>query len=211
VSNAALPGVSAYPGDVTVTATLSLTDGLYLARLAADAVHARLTGTPLDTSPPPGSPLQSPGASFVTLERSGVLRGCVGTLQPARPLHRDVVRNAVQAMRDPRLPPVTSADWPALDVKVSVLTPPEPLPAGSRAALIAALHPGVDGLILHDRAHRSTFLPGVWSKLPDPEEFVAALLRKGGWPAEGWPAGIEALRYASTEFRDCAPRAPIAT
>ncbi|WP_426509938.1 AmmeMemoRadiSam system protein A [Dactylosporangium sp. McL0621] len=197
---------------MTVTAALSLTDGLYLARLAAGAVHARLTGAPLEDSVPPGSPLQAHGASFVTLERSGALRGCVGTLEPVQPLHRDVVRNAVQAMRDPRLPPVTSADWPALDVKVSVLTRPEPLPAESRAALVAALRPGVDGLILHDHdhAHRSTFLPTVWAKLPDPEEFVAALLRKGGWPAEGWPSDIEAFRYASTEFRDSAPRLPIA-
>jgi len=194
-----------------VTATLSLTDGAHLARLAADAVHARLADAPLITDVPPGSPLRADGASFVTLERSGALRGCVGSLEPVQPLHEDVVRNALQAMRDPRLPPVTAADWPALDVKVSVLTRPEPLPAPSRAALLAALTPGVDGLILRDGTRRSTFLPAVWAKLPDPEEFVAALLRKGGWPADGWPAGIEVFRYASTEFRDSSPRDPIAS
>lgn len=194
-----------------MTATLSPTDGQYLARLAADAVHARLTGARLATTIPPDSPLQADGASFVTLERAGVLRGCVGSLSAVQALHQDVVRNALQAMRDPRLPPVTADDWPSLDVKVSVLTRPEPLPATSRPALLASLTPGVDGLVLRDGTgtHRSTFLPAVWSKLPDPDEFLDALLRKGGWPKDGWPTDLEAFRYTSTEFRDPSPRAPI--
>ncbi|MFD0582690.1 AMMECR1 domain-containing protein [Dactylosporangium darangshiense] len=92
---------------MTVTAALSLTDGHFLARLAADAVHARLTGKRLSARIPPDSPLHDDGATFVTLERNGALRGCVGSLEPVRPLHRDVVQNAMRAMNDPRLPPVT--------------------------------------------------------------------------------------------------------
>ncbi|WP_433613292.1 AmmeMemoRadiSam system protein A [Dactylosporangium sp. CA-139114] len=194
---------------MTVTAALSPADGRYLARLAADAVHARLTGSPLAATIPLDSPLQREGASFVTLERAGVLRGCVGSLEAVQPLHRDVVRNAVQAMRDPRLPPVTVEDWPGLDVKVSVLSRPEPVAAESRTALVAELRPGEDGLILQDGARRATFLPAVWAKLPDAERFVDALLRKGGWPAGEWPVHVEALRYTSTEYRDAAPRPEI--
>ncbi|WP_432834702.1 AmmeMemoRadiSam system protein A [Dactylosporangium sp. CA-092794] len=194
---------------MTVTAALTPADGRILARLAADAVHARLSGIRLIASLPAGGPLHAEGASFVTLERGGALRGCVGTLERVRPLHRDVVHNAVRAMSDPRLPPVTVADWPALDVKVSVLDPPEPIPAGSRAELIAALRPGVDGLILHADRRRATFLPSVWAKLAEPELFVAALLRKGGWPDTEWPTGLTALRYGSTEFQDRSPRAAL--
>ncbi|MFI5906444.1 AmmeMemoRadiSam system protein A [Dactylosporangium sp. NPDC051541] len=196
---------------MTVTAALSLTDGRFLARLAADAIHARLTGGRLAVQVPPG-PLHEDGASFVTLERAGALRGCVGTLEPAQPLHRDVVRNALQAMRDPRLPPVTADDWPALDVKVSVLTRPTPITATTRADLVAALDPGVDGLILHDNdGRRATFLPAVWAKIAEPDRFVAALLRKGGWPPAEWPPGLEALRYGSDEYKDASPREPIAS
>ncbi|WP_432985262.1 AmmeMemoRadiSam system protein A [Dactylosporangium sp. CA-233914] len=199
---------------MTVTATLSLTDGRHLARLAADAIHARLTGDRLSAQIPPGSRLLHNGASFVTLERGGELRGCVGSLEPVRPLHRDVVQNAVRAMHDPRLPPVTADDWPALDVKVSVLSRPEPIPVDGRAKLVAELRPGVDGLILLDGVRRSTFLPSVWAKAADPEQFLAALLRKGGWPAGDsaagdLPPGLTAMRYTSTEFRDDAPREPI--
>ncbi|GAA2376307.1 AmmeMemoRadiSam system protein A [Dactylosporangium salmoneum] len=191
---------------MTVTATLSPTQGLFLARLAADAVHAQLTGVRLTARIPSGSPLHDDGASFVTLERAGALRGCVGSLEPVQALHRDVVRNAMRAMHDPRLPPVTAADWPDLDVKVSVLDRPERVAADGREELLATLRPGVDGLILVADGRRATFLPSVWAKLPEPEQFLAALLRKGGWPAGEWPAGLSALRYGSTEYHDYGPR-----
>ncbi|HTJ32507.1 MAG TPA: AmmeMemoRadiSam system protein A [Dactylosporangium sp.] len=195
---------------MTVTAALSLTDGHFLARLAADAVHARLTGNRLSARIPHDSPLHDDGATFVTLERNGALRGCVGSLEPVRPLHRDVVQNAMRAMNDPRLPPVTPLDWPSLDVKVSVLDRPEPIASDSRDVLLAALRPGVDGLILlTDDGRRATFLPSVWAKVTDPELFLAALLRKGGWPEVGWPAGLRASRYGSTEFHNRAPRAAL--
>lgn len=111
-------------------------------------------------------------------------------------------------MTDPRVPPVTEADWPRLDVTVSVLSPPEPLPSPTLAALLAALRPGIDGLILVAGRRRATFLPKVWEKLPTPDRFVAALLAKGGWPAGGWPPGLSATRYTAVEFHDRSPRWP---
>ena len=188
---------------------LSPVDGTLLARLAAGAVCARLAGRPPETRVPLAPAVVRTGASFVTLERQGTLRGCVGTLDAARPLYRDVLRNAVRAMSDPRLPPVTADDWPELDVKVSVLGKPEPLAAATRAELLALLRPGYDGLVLTDGHQRATFLPGVWEKLPDSERYLSALLVKGGWPANGWPAGLRAHRYGSAEFRDAAPRSAI--
>jgi AmmeMemoRadiSam system protein A len=182
-------------------------DGRLLAGLAAGAVRARLTGTRLTFGLPPDGPLHASGASFVTLETAGTLRGCVGTLEPTRPVHRDVVHNAVSAMNDPRVPPVTTADWPSLDVKVSVLDQPTELPAASRTALIESLRPGVHGLILTDGTRRATFLPAVWAKLPSAADFVDALLRKGGWTI--WPPDLRALTYGSTEFEDRAPRQPL--
>ncbi|MDG6100557.1 AmmeMemoRadiSam system protein A [Dactylosporangium aurantiacum] len=190
-----------------MTAPLSPTDGRLLAGLAASAVRARLSGVRLTATIPPSGPLHADGASFVTLELAGTLRGCVGTLEPVRPLHRDVVHNAVRAMQDPRVPPVTAADWPALDVKVSVLDRPAALPATTRQALLAALVPQVHGLILTDGTRRATFLPSVWSKLPSPEQFVDALLRKGGW--REWPPDMRALGYGSTEYEDRSPRRPL--
>lgn len=188
------------------TGQLHASDGAVLARLAATAISARLAGAPPDGRPPATRTLRAMGASFVTLERAGTLRGCIGTLEPVRPLYRDVIHNAVRAMADPRLPAVTAADWPDLDVKVSVLSCAEPLPVAGLAELLAALRPGVDGLTLADGQRRATFLPAVWAKLPEPERFLNALLDKGGWPPGQWPAGITAQRYTAAEYRDPAPR-----
>jgi AmmeMemoRadiSam system protein A len=182
-------------------------EGAALVALAVEAIAARLSGR----HPRPGVPefprLLALGASFVTLERAGRLRGCIGTVQARRPLYLDVLRNARQAMTDPRLPPVTEADWPRLDVKVSVLSTPAPLPARTPTELAGRLRPGIDGIVLADGQRRATFLPSVWGKLPDPVDFLDALLAKGGWT--GWPDEVTAFRYTSAEFVDPAPRPPL--
>ena len=189
-----------------MTRAVALAEGALLAKLAAAAVSARLTGQVVEPIEVPPI-LVEPGASFVTLERQGALRGCVGTLEAVRPLFDDVQRNAVRAMRDPRLPPVTTDDWPDLDVKVSVLTAPEPLPVAGRDELLAVVRPGIDGLIIAAGERRATFLPAVWAKLPEPERFLDALLAKAGFT--GWPEGLAVRRYESLEFRDPAPRAAL--
>ncbi|MGH3648851.1 MAG: AmmeMemoRadiSam system protein A, partial [Micromonosporaceae bacterium] len=158
-------------------APLTPQEGTLLARLAVGSVRSRLIGEGLAEQAPEPPSLLANGASFVTLERGGRLRGCVGTLQAARPLYLDVIRNARRAMVDPRLPPVDRTDWPELDVKVSVLTTPAPIEISGLDALLAALRPGVDGLLLTDGSRRATFLPAVWQRLTEPAEFVAALLR----------------------------------
>lgn len=184
-------------------------DGAVLVRLAAAVVQARLAGRPVPDEVPHRAALALPGASFVTLEAAGKLRGCIGTIEAARPLYLDVIHNAERAMRDPRLPPVEAAEWPVLDVKVAVLTPGGPIPAGTRAEFTAALRPGGDGVLITDGRRRATFLPAVWTRLTDPGRFVDALLAKGGWPAGEWPAGLVASTYAASEYRDPAPRDPL--
>lgn len=192
-----------------MTVALDDSEGAQLAVLAVAAVAARLGGCAIEERLPASATLRACGASFVTLEAGGALRGCIGTLEASRPLYLDVTRNALRAMADPRLPPVTAADWPALDVTVSVLSPPQPVIAPDLAALLAALRPGVDGLLVTDGVRQATFLPAVWEKVPEPDRFVAALLRKGGWPPEPWPARLNVRRYTAAEFCDRSPRMPL--
>lgn len=191
-------------------AALDPADGTTLARLAVATVAARLLARPVPDWVPEVAALALAGASFVTLEAGTRLLGCVGTIEAARPLYLDVIRNAQRAMRDPRLPPVTAWHWPALDVKVAVLSATEPLPATTRAELVTALRPGVDGILITDGTRRATFLPAVWQRLADPAEFVTALLHKGGWPDQDWPPQLVAWRYTTAEYRDPAPRGALA-
>lgn len=151
--------------------------------------------------------LAAPGASFVTLTRAGALLGCIGTLAAYRPLLVDVAHHAVAAaFSDPRLPAITPADFCAMDLEVSVLSPPEPLPVRDRAELTGVLEPGRDGLIVESRRGRATFLPSVWAQLPAGEDFLDALWRKAGWSPGDWPADLRVARYDTVKFGDPPPR-----
>jgi AmmeMemoRadiSam system protein A len=178
---------------------LGPSDGATIAAIAAEVVRARLWDEPIDGRPPTACALRRVGCSFVTLQRDGSLRGCIGTLEPARPLYRDVARNAGRAMHDPRLPPVDRAEWPRLSISVSVLGLPEVVPAANLHELRQMISPG-DGLILSLGIRRATFLPAVWDKLPDPAEFLRALLLKGGWSTHRLPDGMTVRRYTAAEF-----------
>jgi uncharacterized protein len=141
-------------------------------------------------------PLRAPGACFVTLRRQGALRGCIGSLEPRRPLVVDVAENAhAAAFGDPRFPPLARHERIDLEIHLSVLTPLEPLPAASEAELLAALRPGVDGLVLREGERRATFLPAVWGELPDPRSFLGHLRRKAGLGEDHWSPTLRFWRY----------------
>jgi AmmeMemoRadiSam system protein A len=145
--------------------------------------------------------LREAGASFVTLRLEGRLRGCIGTIDPRRPLGDDVVHNArAAAYRDPRFPPVPEAERALLEVEVSVLSPRTPIAARDEADAIAQLRPGVDGVYLECDGSSATFLPQVWESLPDPRDFLGELRRKAGLSAGSWDPGIRLSRYTVEKF-----------
>ena len=81
-----------------------------------------------------------------------------------------------------------------------MLGPPEPLTARSEAELLAQLRPGIDGVVLEDGPHRSTFLPAVWSSLPEPGHFLSELRRKAGLAADHWSSRTRVWRYRVEEI-----------
>jgi AmmeMemoRadiSam system protein A len=140
-------------------------------------------------------------SSFVTLRDDGELRGCCGSIDASRPLGEDVWRNAfASAFSDPRFPRLTSAQWPSIDVQISVLSEPELLLVRDEPDLLSQLQPFVDGLILELGSARATFLPGVWEQLPDAESFVRHLKVKAGWHADFWSPQLRVLRYTTESF-----------
>ena len=142
-------------------------------------------------------------ASFVTLERQQILRGCIGRLEAVRPLVEDIAENAfAAAFRDRRFPPLTQAELSDLQLHISILSPAEALQFNSEAALIGQLRPNIDGLILDYAGQRATFLPSVWESLPEPREFVRHLKQKAGLGAGFWANGIQAYRYMTESFGD---------
>ena len=126
-------------------------------------------------------------ACFVTLTKEGALRGCVGHLFPRLPLYQAVMecaRNA--AMRDARFPPVQSSEVNSLIIEISVLTEPVALVFGSPEELLGQLRPFEHGVLLHVGPRLATFLPSVWTQIPDKVKFLDRLAEKAGCPAASW-------------------------
>jgi AmmeMemoRadiSam system protein A len=184
--------------------SLSTEDVDALFGLADLGVRAGLAGEqPPKLSPaslPPA--LREPSGVFVTLEVDGALNGCIGSVVPKEPLGAAVVELAWRAaFADPRFPPLAAADYPLLEIKVSLIGPLQPVAAGSEAELAANLRPGVDGVLIRWGAANATFLPAVWHKLPDPVTFLRHLEAKAGLRPGQWPPGMEAWRYETADHR----------
>ncbi len=189
-----------------MTDQLTLEEKQELLALARQALEHGVRGQPLpaldDASLTPN--LRADGASFVTLTVRGNLRGCIGALEPYQPLAQDVREHAVAAaLEDYRFPPVQERELADIDIEVSRLTQPVPLEYSTADDLLAKLRPGVDGVILKDGFRRATFLPQVWEKVADKEEFLSHLCMKMGAPSDQWKRKhLDVLVYQVEEFHE---------
>jgi AmmeMemoRadiSam system protein A len=131
--------------------------------------------------------LRQPSGAFVTLTRDGMLRGCIGYIQPHKPLFEAVFENGYNAAaRDHRFAPLTQPELAGLEIEVSVLSPPRPIPSADDFIL------GEHGIILHKAGRSSVFLPEVaiqqgW----DRDETLNHLATKAGLAADAWREGAE--------------------
>lgn len=126
--------------------------------------------------------LLRPCGAFVTLEKHGDLRGCIGYPEPVRPLWQAVSEAAQSAaLRDPRFPPVRAKELKDLAIEVSVLSDFRPF-AGPEALVV-----GRDGLYIRKGFYSGLLLPQVASEYGwDAEEFLRHVCRKAGLPEEAW-------------------------
>ena len=180
-----------------------------LLRLAREAVEATVLGRALPSwslDPLPLAWTEERG-SFVTLSIRGDLRGCMGNVFPAGPLVRRVIHNARSAAaEDPRFPPVTPNELGGIHVELSVLTIPKPLPFPSPTALVSKLRAQPDGVVLQLGRFVATFLPQVWEKFPEPEEFLGRLAEKAGCRREAWrEPEVLVMTYQVERFDEDSP------
>lgn len=171
--------------------------------IAYDSIKSGLaTGKALNVDPSTlDEELKTRRATFVTLNIHGQLRGCIGMLEPVRPLAEDVAHNAFSAaFSDPRFPPLRESELENLEIHISMLGTPEKVFFNSEEELIAKLRPGIDGLIMKEKHQRGTFLPSVWESLPRPQDFLTHLKMKTGLPENYWSDSLEIQRYTVEEF-----------
>jgi AmmeMemoRadiSam system protein A len=145
--------------------------------------------------------LRAHGASFVTLYSSGQLRGCIGSLKPARPLLEDVAHNAYAAgFRDPRFDPLTEMEFHGIQIEISILSPLQAISFYGEHDLLEQLRPNTDGLMIQSGMRKATFLPKVWESFPRKQDFLTQLKTKAGLFADCSADRMHCYRYTVDSF-----------
>lgn len=168
--------------------------GRVLLRLARQTIEERLGQVATDPVQPEDlddPDLRQHRGVFVTLNKRGSLRGCIGSLLGVESILDGVRRHAVNAaLHDHRFPMVTGDEAEELQIDISVLTPPQNLEYKDGEDLVRKLRPHVDGVILKvPGGAGATFLPQVWVQLPVPEMFLDHLCLKAGLAKDSWRSG----------------------
>jgi AmmeMemoRadiSam system protein A len=181
---------------------LNEADQQVLLRLARQAIEESVRECRLSEIDEPPSALREPCGAFVTLHKGGHLRGCIGYVEPLKPLFAAVRECAVAAaLRDPRFEPVTPKELPALHLEISVLSPlvdirPDQIEVGRH------------GLLVSRGAQRGLLLPQVaveWKW--DRKHFLEETCLKAGLPPDAWRKGARIQAFTAQVFQEPPQRA----
>jgi AmmeMemoRadiSam system protein A len=167
-----------------------------LLKVARESVEAAAKGQPYT---PPGTDdpaLLRPAAVFVTLHKSGQLRGCIGTVEARDPMIAAVAELArASALEDPRFPPVKPVEVSQIVIDISALTP------AKRVEDVSEIEIGKHGLIIQDGHCRGLLLPQVASEWGwTCEEFLDHCCLKAGLQKGHWRKGGEIYSFAAEVF-----------
>ena len=142
--------------------------------------------------------------AFVTLRKSGELRGCIGYTSAEKPLYMTVRDTAtLAALRDPRFQPVSASELPQLEYEISVLSPLR------RVLDVRDIKVGQHGLLMKNGANEGLLLPQVpveekWDRQKFLEETCAkAGMRSGCWKDEN----TDIFMFTAVVFGENRPQA----
>ncbi len=156
------------------------------------------------------------GAAFITIEtyygpNERELRGCIGFMEPIKPLIevvRDVALEA--AFRDPRFPPLRRDELESVTFEVSVLSKLEEAPENVKDRL-NFVKVGRDGLVIERGWAKGLLLPQVpieygW----DEETFLSETCLKAGlWPDCWTDSKTKVYRFRARLWREERPKGNI--
>lgn len=127
--------------------------------------------------------IKTPCGAFVTLNKDGKLRGCIGRFDASEPLYEVVQQMAISAAtNDYRFPKVTEEEFDDIELEISALTPMKKINS------IDEIELGKHGIYIVKGSSSGTFLPQVATETGwNLEEFLGHCARdkaRIGW--DGW-------------------------
>ena len=148
--------------------------------------------------------LNRDGGTFVTLKINKALRGCIGNLEADSSIVESVERNALNAaFNDHRFDPLRVEELEKVSIDVSILSTPVLLHYHNGEDLIDQLRPFIDGVVIRKGVKGATFLPQVWSQLPEPQSFLDHLCQKAGLVQRAWrDEHLDVYTYQVCSFKE---------
>jgi AmmeMemoRadiSam system protein A len=121
---------------VGVDLGLNEEDKKTLHHIAKTVIENMARGKPVPEFKVDAPILKESRGAFVTINKKGQLRGCIGHIEGHGPVYKTVEEMAAAAaFQDPRFNPVTERELPDLEVEISVLTPLKGSPTSMKSKL----------------------------------------------------------------------------
>ena len=126
--------------------------------------------------------LKESRGAFVSIHKSGQLRGCIGYIEGRGPLHRTIEEMAESAaFRDPRFAPVSEKELQDLEIEISVLTPLK------RITDMSEIEVGHHGIYIKKGWYSGLLLPQVAIQYGwDRQTFLEHTCNKAGLSSSAW-------------------------
>jgi len=164
-----------------------------LLEIARGSIKSALEGNKIPEFNDVSANLKELGGVFVTLNKRGKLRGCIGYPEAVLPLYQAVSQAAISAaLKDYRFPPVTSDELSDIDIEISVLSPLEQVSDTNKIEI------GKHGLVIRKGIYSGLLLPQVateygWNR----EEFLERICEKAGLPRGAWRDNAELFIFSA--------------
>ena len=175
---------------------LSREEKLELLKIARTTVECLVKNIPVPDFEVTSDLLKENRGAFVTIHKSGQLRGCIGYIKSVKPLYlsiRDMAESA--AFRDPRFPPVTAHELNEIDIEISALTPFRVIDD------VNEINVGKHGIYLSKGFNSGLLLPQVateygWDRIT----FLEHTCYKAGLSRDDWRKGAEISIFSADIF-----------
>jgi len=153
-----------------------------LHQIAKTVVENKARGKPVPEFTVDAPILKENRGVFVTIQKKGQLRGCIGYIEGRGPLYQTVEEMAeAAAFRDPRFTPVTEKELADLDIEISVLTPLK------KITDVDEIEVGKHGIYIKKGWYSGLLLPQVATEYGwDRQTFLEHTCNKAGLPSNAW-------------------------
>jgi len=167
---------------VGVDLGLSDQDKKSLHQIAKTVIENKVRGKAVPEFKVESPILKENRGAFVTIQKKGQLRGCIGYIEGQGPLYKTIEEMAeAAAFRDPRFVPVTEKELPDLEIEISVLTPLK------KITDVNEIQVGKHGIYIKQGWLSGLLLPQVATEYGwDRQTFLGHTCEKAGLPSNAW-------------------------